>query len=95
MNTSKFVNLIISAVGLILLGYMVYGFVYGSRKLVIILLCFSIILSSVYRIYRCVSIIKKSNDSGKTYRAKIELAVLLTNSAFFLIIIPIIIKYLT
>ncbi|NCI20596.1 hypothetical protein EJM73_06445 [Clostridium botulinum] len=83
------------SLSIVALGGFIYSFLFGDRKLILLIISIVFILATVYNIIKHTKIIKCSKDEQNKYKSKLALNKVITGVVILIILIPIMFIYLT
>ncbi|WP_434307631.1 hypothetical protein [Clostridium botulinum] len=95
MNNSIIKNLIMFSLSIVALGGFIYSFLFGDRKLILLIISIVSILAAIYNIIKHTKIIKCSKDEQSKYKSKLALNKVITGAVILIILIPAFYIYLT
>ncbi|APH15564.1 putative membrane protein [Clostridium sporogenes] len=82
------------SLSIVVLGVFIYSFLFGDRKLILLIISIVSILAIIYNIIKHTKIIKCSDEQSK-YKSKLALNKVITGAVILVIFIPIMFIYLT
>lgn len=90
-----FKNLIMFPLSIVVLGGFIYSFLFGDRRLILLIISIVFILATIYNIIKHTKIIECSKDEQNKYKSKLVFNKIITGVVILIILIPIMFMYLT